>query len=283
MIGWWVWRRSPNTPINLRPLAYVALGLGIVATLASDGPLYRYLDSGIMQICQLGTQLVTTTQTQPKAELIGTPSSDPDNSNNWKITTRTNVFTSDDSGMTWHHTIEENYVESQGNCSQKDLAIDLDNSSIQYRWKSGGPIERSIDDGRTWKLDNELVEMQQDIRLYYNHYSDGGGGLSEYQRSFTLGPVGGIVDQITGNLILAMSWDGVLVRTPDGVWQWVNVGNDYKLAQVGGYVDFASVLFMELWLTAALSFLIVTTSTLYIRHKVANYSRIIAIIVVCQY
>ena len=44
LVGWWIWRRADDSPVSLRPLAYVALALGLVATLASAGPVsYTHL------------------------------------------------------------------------------------------------------------------------------------------------------------------------------------------------------------------------------------------------
>src|SRR5690606_34422006 len=87
-------------------------------------------------------------------------------------------------------------------------------------------------------------------------------------RTFIPGPVSGLVDQTTGNLVLAMSWDGVLVRTAaDGQWHWISLGGKYELADLQNFSRLTNILFFELWLTGAMGFLVVTTSTAYIRQK----------------
>jgi hypothetical protein len=92
-------------------------------------------------------------------------------------------------------------------------------------------------------------------------------GYSSYRR-YLLSPVGGLMHENTGNVVFAMSWDGVLVRTPDGEWRWVAVG-PYQLADIHRFEEITSILFFELWLALALAFLVVTTSTAYMRRYVS--------------
>jgi hypothetical protein len=282
LIGWWIWQDAARRPASLRPIASISLALGIVATLASDGPVYSWSDSGITYICKQGPFLVTSTEAQPLADYINSGNDhavgDPDDPDSYEITRRHNVFRSHDGGLTWSNDLEENYRQQVGgNCSQDSAneVTDPRDPSLRYRWTPGERIERSTDAGQTWIPDYELAMLQQDVRSYYNHYSST-APYGEYTREYLPSPVSGLVDDETGNLVLAMSWDGVLVRTAsDGQWKWVSLGEDYQLAVITRFDELTTMLFFEFWLAGALVFLVVTTSTLYIRHRLIGLERFI--------
>ncbi len=265
LVSAWVWARVKPRPINWKPLAYVAFGLGIVATLASDGPYFVYNDSGIVTLCQVDDRLITVTERAPTTVFNG---GDPENSSNYTVTQNWNVFSSTDGGLSWREEAATNYQLPTQGCTDQLVRqlTDPRNSTIQYRWQPGGPIERSQDSGSTWAIDYPLAEYQQDVRRNYNHYSSAGFDIDGYSRAFVRGPAGGLIDRDTGNLVLAMSWDGVLVRTPSGEWRWVNVGQAYELADLANQSKIVSILFFELWLAGALGFLILCTAAVYIRH-----------------
>ena len=64
LVGWWVWSNADNGTLNMRPVAWVIFGLGIMGTLASQGgpqyiPITRYGvdciiedDSDIIAVCE---------------------------------------------------------------------------------------------------------------------------------------------------------------------------------------------------------------------------------------
>lgn len=271
LIGWHIWQSSKQHRTSLRAIGSVIFAFAVVATLASDGPVFSWSDSGIVSICQVGSSLLTATENMPttiyKGAEAGQPYADPDDRNSYIVIRSTNVFTSEDGGLTWGHRVEEDFVLPESGCSDvgSKVVTDPDDNAIQYRWESGESIQQSTDAGVTWSLVYGLDELQQDVRRYYNHYSSTG---YEYTRRFIPGPVSGLVDQITGNLVLAMSWDGVLVRTAaDGEWHWIALGGKYGLADIQNFSQFSSILFFELWLAGAMGFLVVTTSTAYIRQK----------------
>jgi hypothetical protein len=269
LIGWWLWQRAKGQALSLRPLATVVFALGIVATLATSPPRYRWSDSGILKLCQEGSSILTPTDTEPRLE------KNPSTNLYTVEIPRSNVFRSSDGGLTWTHQVEENFETDGMRCSNQEVntTVDPNDDAIQYRWKSGGPIERSNDGGQTWVVDYPLVEMQQDVRRYYNHTSYSGNIY--YQRHFFVGPMSGLVDQTTGNLVLAMSWDGVLVRTAsDGQWHWVSVGDQYKLVDIQRFEKIGNILFFEAWLSGAMVFLVVTTATAYMRQHSIDWGRV---------
>ncbi len=264
-VGWYVWRRVGNNPISLRPAVYVVGALGIVGTLASDGPYYSYTDSGIVRLCEQGTLLITTTPAGGYYYYTGTGGEED---SEYELTTTTNVFTSEDGGLTWDSERIENYDDMLTNCTSSDaeMLIDPGNESIQYRWQPGERIERSTDGGQTWALEYGLSVLQQDVRKHYNHKTTS----FENDLRYRLSPVTGLIHEETGNVVLAMSWDGVLIRAPDGEWQWVQVGK-YQLADISGFDRIGNLLFFELWLAGAMAFLVVTTSAAYMRREFRRF------------
>jgi len=89
------------------------------------------------------------------------------------------------------------------------------NGAVQYRYAPGEPIERSEDGGATWQEVYTRPRSPAD-KVYYT------------QRhpiyTFHPGPLDAVADPETGNIVFAMGAEGVLVRTPDDTWTWVEVG-----------------------------------------------------------
>jgi hypothetical protein len=88
------------------------------------------------------------------------------------------------------------------------------------------------------------------------------------------GPHDMVIDDTTGNLVLAMGWDGVLVYTPDERWHWVQVDKYYlgelppipTARQIQTQRTLYDDLTFEVWLAFTLGFLILTTGAAYIHH-----------------
>lgn len=262
LIGWWVWKGAQNTPVNLRPLAHVALGLGIVATLASDD---SYQDSGVLRICHFQDRLIAQTITPYQFSTYYAGGQ---------------FYTSEDGGLNWIpwkvELTAEQFESLSGVCSNRELAlIDPTNEQIQYRWTPGQVIERSTDGGASWREDYLLKELQQEARAAI-HYakSENSYRIVEY----TPGPVSAYFDPQSENLIFAMGWDGVLVRLSKGKYVWSAVGPDYRLENLRTFDYLTEILFFELWLMGALGFLIVTTSTAYIRRATIRFRWILLMI-----
>ncbi|HUN07759.1 MAG TPA: hypothetical protein PLQ56_14210 [Aggregatilineales bacterium] len=243
----WVWK----------PLAYVAFGLGIVATLASSEPIYYYPNSGVTVICQDGDKLVIPIDTWPQK--VRDPNTDALNPTYLDIP-QTFVFTSEDGGRGWSERLISDY-QRPFRCSDpaSNHASDPNNPDVRYRWQAGGPIERSSDGGASWSVEKMIPEVWQDVRRHYNRPSE-----NHSAHTYIPGPVSGLVDPVTGNLVLAMSWDGVLVRTISGEWQWRKVSDEYYLAEITVSQRMGGILFYELWLAGALGFLIICSAATYL-------------------
>ncbi len=256
LIGAYIWRQAAHTAINLRPLGYVAFAFGIVATLASspipDTP-------GITLICETASH-----------ELI-TFAIEHDNFNKSSVVIDNNRFNtiliSRDGGYVWQYAenIEISQSEDGGlpqnmRCSDESLTAHPENSLLQYRWQQEAHVELSVDGGITWDVDRELVELQQDVRLYYD------GRMNDFisDSQYLLSPVSGLVHSQTSNLILAMSKDGVLVRSTNGIWDWVQVGT-FVLEDLQQLSEIKRVIELHGYLVITLFFLILTSTAAIIR------------------
>lgn len=242
-ISWRIWQNAPQSPFNLRPLAYVALGLGLFGTLASDS--YIFHDKGVVTICAINDALYLNAMNY---EDINNNSSSYD-------------WVSYDGGLTWSNV--QKPMDEVAVCSSADIVRDPTNPQIQYRWVADERIERSVDGGQTWQTDYTLSYVQEDVRpyLYYRQYDeDYNGRIVQIERV----PVSAILDPKTGNILFAMSWYGILVRLSSGIYEWVGVSL-YGIENLLHPDRILGALFYELWLAAMLPFLIITTSTAYMR------------------
>jgi peptidoglycan/LPS O-acetylase OafA/YrhL len=78
--------------------------------------------------------------------------------------------------------------------------------------RAGQSIERSSDGGQTWQPDFNLGGEEARIRVLDDTFY------------WPLGPFDAVVQRSSGNVVVAMGREGVLVRTATGVWQWASVG-----------------------------------------------------------
>jgi len=238
LISWWIWQCVPNTALNLRPIGYVIFGLAIVGTLATSPP---PTDFGIQSVIQGGGQLFAI-------------------SGGYYDEGR--MFSSDDGGLSWRRftgRVPPGLFRKDGieriNNNSFELVTPSD-ANIRYRFQEALSIEKSIDGGQTWTLEYDLSEVAQDVRRY---------GLEQRQKYLGTvivtdpGPFDALIDKPTGNLVIAMGHDGVLVRTNDGQWQWVRVG-PYAYLERDDYPTFSTELMAyEIGLAVVFGLLMWTT------------------------
>lgn len=258
LIGWWVWRHTPNTAINLRPLAYIAFGLGIVGTLASDVPSYKAEDYGISTICQNGTHLI--------ARVDGKLSNTSNRLQEYEFQNPPNdiqkhpalAFISHDGGLSW---TTDNPLRdfTQLNCSTAgQTEIQIPNSTFRYRWEPDLRIERSLDDGQSWISGYDLAAIQQTVRHDYHQQKRDGWSVFEYDPVFLPSPISALADSNSGNVLFAMGWNGILLRTRAGEWKWITLGN-YGLDNIQQLSNIFSLLHLEIIYTLILILLVITT------------------------
>jgi hypothetical protein len=228
-IAWRIWSgaRSRAVP-QARPPArgsfrlarwrWVALGLAMVATLGNSGP----PDMGILCVEMAEDRLLAG----PQYEYA-----------------YTNTYESTDGGLTWSEIAPPLTQGATAACqvSEETWTVALPEGNVLYRIEPGRRVERSADGGASWTTDLELPGSEAHIAYI------------QLRRSPAIarpGPHSGVFDVSTGNLILAMGFDGVLVRrdagtvSAPGVWEWAAVG-DYRYERLTAMEAVTQLLRME--------------------------------------
>ncbi|MCL4487146.1 MAG: hypothetical protein M1570_03330 [Chloroflexi bacterium] len=130
-------------------------------------------------------------------------------------------YVSDDGGITWREAFRSG-LPNGSYCLDRDEPWQLFaavEGRMQYRIRPGIRIERSEDSGETWKLEVDLEDES------WQGKPQTGTPVKVEAKP---GPFDAMVHRPTGNIVAAMGHLGVLVRTPDGRWQWVRVGSYYR-------------------------------------------------------
>jgi hypothetical protein len=231
LIGGWVWQRASDAPVNLRPVGYAALALGLVTTLASDSP-PSYVDEGITEICTHEGRYVVF-------DPVGFHSYDvyiSKNGSTWDYLARTDPVYSPPEGTyedlypeasLYEGDADATMIHEQAACSgvSDETVLSLNEDSMQIRWIPNERIEVSTDGGETWDVDYTLPHISSDIRDFYHRMK---GNAMYHMVEIPSVPVSAVYDDASGNVIFAMGWNGVLVReSRGGVYSWQSIGEDY--------------------------------------------------------
>ena len=217
--------RRPNIPRR----AWWVLGLAALATLGNSGP----PDEGIVCLGARDGQLFAG----PRHVYALTP-----------------AFVSDDGGLTWHQTDaawpsasdgETERSSSDAVCPVHYGPWTLTAGQIMYRFTPGEGIEASTDDGGTWATAVALTGDSARVAYYQATRSNISGSP---------GPHDALVDPATGNLVVAMGQEGVLLHVadhaPTQAWQWVALG-EYRFEPITRPGQVVTLLKGELGLLAA--------------------------------
>ena len=130
-------------------------------------------------------------------------------------------YLSDNGGITWREATKAS-LPSGSYCLNHDESWQLfatADGQMQYRLTPGVGIERSEDGGETWKGEVNLTSETWQAKPLTG---------TPVKVETKPGPFDAMIDRSTGNVVAAMGHLGVLVRTPDGAWQWIRVGNYYR-------------------------------------------------------
>ena len=226
LIAWCIWECS-STPITYhRRRGWLLMMIGAVLTMANVG---ASPNVGVRCVTNEGSRLLAIAWVDEKSSAR---------------------FVSDDGGLTWQEETP-GYTDCPNqifiSAREPLLVKDPVNPMILYRINVGRSIERSEDGGQAWQQDFNLGGEEARIRAW------------DILFDWPLGPFDAVVQSSTGHLIAAMGREGVLVRTPAGAWQWVNVG-PYAVTELNR-VDRVTVLLSE-EVGMALVFGLLTLATL---------------------
>jgi hypothetical protein len=108
--------------------------------------------------------------------------------------------------------------------------VDPNNNDIHYRFNTGKSIERSTDGGKTWATEFVLRPQSEAVEAHYTR-----GVRRGYEHTI---PFDAEFDPQTGNLIMTMKFDGMLVRSMDGEYHWVPVHN-YSHQEINFFIIIA--------------------------------------------
>jgi hypothetical protein len=200
LVGWWVWRGASAEAVRLpsRAVSLILFALGIAGTVANSCGVANY---GITQFCQKQGRLFAYATS--------------------------NTYESADGGLTWMRVTDTSYLACRASGDTRSIPQRepwlLRNGRDTYRFVPTEGIYRYTD-GQDEQLEIDLLHLNNTARKW----SVEGKILSVWCSGifYAVGPHDAILHQPSGNLVVAMGHDGVLVRSRDGVWQWAAV-DDY--------------------------------------------------------
>lgn len=207
-----LWRSLSRTPAPRRTgLRWLALPFALLVTLAdSAAP-----DFGIKCIQAEGSTLHAASS----------------------VTQR---FTSTDGGLTW----QADNSPSPFTCDYtiRDLPILLEDHArgMQYRFSSRSQVEVSADGGDSFTIENIDTSITNAEWMYILVTRSWNPMLEE-------GIMNALIDPSSGNLVLAMGHEGALVRSPEGVYTWADLGPyQHRGLEKAGVAGFFTLLLMPL-------------------------------------
>jgi hypothetical protein len=229
LVGWSLWRRGRAQSLVLRRRGWAVLSLAVLTVVADAAA----PDYGINCLIEQGSKLVAPSLYHQ-------------------------TFVSEDGGLTWQE--ESSLRELASKCETHGQPWQISSTTderIRYRFTPGESIEKSEDGGQTRK--REVALAGQEARLAYYVKARVGAWNKP-------GPLDALVHRPTGNMVVAMGYDGVLVRTANDQWRWVPVGS-YHREEVNRLDRIWSLLYGEFWLAVALFLLVMGTLGLHVSKR----------------
>jgi len=257
-LGWAIWQRSEKPAPASH--GWVILALGALATVANMPPPCGGIDC--LQISDSGT--ITAGFHEG-----GTTYVSKDGGLTWATSRR------------WERDSEETRGCSFGGDVYYDSLVpweisDPADPDIVYRFVPEEMIQRSVDGGQTWTTDID-VRLSEAQREYYITIED--------RSCFQPGPLDAVIHSPSGNIVIAMGYQGILTRTPDGEWHWIAFNAADERFPGYHYVDpqhinfVLSLLAYEKWLALVLIGLVIATLSLMV--PVSRPARIFKIVCTC--
>ena len=158
------------------------------------------------------------------------------------------TFQSSDGGLTWKGLADNAASVCPANTSAT-APPNLTNPAdgVVYRFTPGQTIDRSEDNGNTWRPVYSFSSLAEPDEVYIKLTHAG-------NISFGNPPYAAIFDSPSGNLVVAMGLDGVLVRNASGVWTWATVGSyQHDSLQQAGVAGVMTLLIYQVLLAILVS------------------------------
>jgi hypothetical protein len=156
-------------------------------------------------------------------------------------------YQSTDGGLTW----QPLSTQTQTDCHPVLQALEPVKdpaTGATYRFRSGIAVERSDNGGLNWTSDYSFVPAAEVERTYVQMTRPG-------NLSFGSVPSAALVDPASGNLVLAMGQDGVLVRSRSGQWIWAAVGiYQHDALRQSGLAGILVLVQVQIWLALLAAF-----------------------------
>ena len=188
-IAVWVWRRRPVSPDRLRVrLALLAAGVATFATVATS---YLPPETGVNRVGVTGNGIIVASGSNEDGDF---------------------QYRSGNGGLTWTPVYPATNIEWGG----LEVETPRGKSKIQ-----DSDILRLTVSGE-WELAYSAAYLQQEANVWIQEQATARFGLRELAR----GPHSIVYDEHSGNVIVAMGLQGVVVGTPNGEWSRVAV-DDY--------------------------------------------------------
>ncbi len=208
LLSGYIWSRA-----NQRSLApgIVVLMVGGLATVATSPPIYT---TGIACLSFNNGALTASTGMDGR-EISG----EIRNFNNYIIR-----LESRDAGETWSNPSQIDVSDpASAPCKPHEQPwqiADAYQAGAYYRFVPEQSIQRSDDNGQTWRTDLDLSGLSSDLGLMF--YKDKVYRLVQldFIHPPANGPLDAVIDPQTGRLFVAMGISGILVRDPNRDWSW---------------------------------------------------------------
>jgi len=177
-----------------------------------------------------------------------------------------NVFESEDGGLTWQKIeSQDSFQCNPGSAKTKDKLI-LNNGEgigeVIYKINKYGQFEYTRNYGGNWHQSNNIPPMNQAEIAFSNRNN---------YFFYTPGPFSGVIDPNTGNSIIAMGVEGVLVHTPSDNWLSVPIDQYQRTSLTFGNIPSLIIFEIEL----ALTFFILVLISPYLLYKSISWHKVL--------
>lgn len=216
LIAWRIWQQAGRRSTSPLRLGWAALALGSLATIANQPPTYDY---GITCLTEQNSALVAHA---------------PQFTGRHDLRYSGLAAASEDGGLTWQSlTPSELRIEDCDVHTDQWLLADPSDNQIIYRFTPAGAIERSEDGGQSWHREIDVKPWSEAQVVNYERR------WRAHEARESIGPLDALIHQPTGSVVVAMGYEGVLVRRTNGMWHWRGIGPYQRedLKQIGSVVQ----------------------------------------------